>query len=137
VIWDENVSEISMEYYFESGGFIPMPDVESNTGIYAITALAAAGILGGFIYLKKTRGRDSLKNKENIMRTLTDNEKKIVELMIESEGHMKRSKLEKKSGISKSSLAAALKNLEKKNIVELDKTYKTHRIKLTEWFDEL
>ena len=54
-----------------------------------------------------------------------------------NEGRMKRSKLERESGVSKSSLAASLKNLERKKIIEVDRTYASHYVRFTEWFNGL
>ena len=78
-----------------------------------------------------------LKNRQNILKTLPANENKITRILIENNGGIKRSKLERLSGISKSSLAASLKNLERKKIIQLDKTYKSHYVRLTKWFDEM
>jgi len=50
---------------------------------------------------------------------------------------MKRNKLERESKISKSSLANSLNNLEKKNILEIDKTYVVHTVKISDWFNKL
>lgn len=76
-------------------------------------------------------------NKQNIINTLPRNEEMIVNLLVENQGSMKRSLLEKKSRIAKSSLASSLHNLEKKNIVQVDRTFTTHFVKFTKWFEEL
>ncbi|OGI14995.1 hypothetical protein A3K63_03150 [Candidatus Micrarchaeota archaeon RBG_16_49_10] len=134
--WTDNVTEISMDYYFQSRPIIP-PVNRGKWWLIPLGILAVSGIAGGFIFMRKSREDSKLKSKENVLRTLSDNERKIVEMLIGGKGQMKRSKLERESQISKSSLAAALKNLERKKIVELDKTYKTHSVKLTRWFDEM
>jgi uncharacterized membrane protein len=136
VKWEENVSEIAVQYYFENIYNPLVPGKGSMLWVVVPIAVVGAGA-GGFMYFRKGRQRARLRNRENLLRTLSDNERKVVEALIASGGQMRRSKVERKTGISKSSLAGALKNLERKKIVELDKTYKTHSIKLTEWFDEI
>ena len=50
---------------------------------------------------------------------------------------MKRNKLEKLIGLSKSSLAATLHQLERRKIVDIDKSGKVHYVQLSEWFKNL
>ncbi|MFH0860632.1 MAG: hypothetical protein V1921_05480 [Candidatus Altiarchaeota archaeon] len=93
-----------------------------------------------FIYLYMSRRKSGIvlsKGKRNVMKTLTGNEYKIVTLLLESREGLKRSELERKSGIAKSSLASALYNLEQKNILGVDKTEEMHYVELTEWFKSL
>ncbi len=73
----------------------------------------------------------------NIIRTLSHNEKIILKHLLNNEEGIKRNELEKISGLSKSSLANSLNNLEQKEIISIDKTYAVHFIKLTEWFKRL
>ncbi len=72
--------------------------------------------------------------KQNIIRTLPHNERKIINILIENNGEIKRNVLERLSRISKSSLANSLNNLEKKNIIEIDKTFVVHYVRLSQWF---
>lgn len=138
IVWNENVTDISMEYYFTGGGIIPNPPEESRWYLFAGgAALAVIVGAGAFVYVRRSKQESKMKNRENIMVTLSVNERKIVDIMINHGSNVKRSVLEKESQIAKSSLAGALKNLEKKNIIVLDKTYKSHFIKFTEWFDGL
>jgi uncharacterized membrane protein len=139
LMWEGNISQISVDYYFESE--IPDDIIDPDEDPQGISYLIPILVIGlvvastfGVIYFRR---KNSLKNKENILKTLPMNENKIMEVLLENNGEMKRSKLEKTSGISKSSLAASLKNLEKKKIIEVDKTYKSHYVKLTKWFNEL
>ena len=74
---------------------------------------------------------------KNLIKTLSDNEQKIVGLLAENNGEMKRNKLERASALAKSSLASALNQLERKNIVKVDKAYVTHYVRLTDWFKSL
>jgi len=71
------------------------------------------------------------------MKTLSKNEDKAITLLAASNGEMKRNLLERKSGLAKSSLASCLNMLERKNIVEVDKTSVVHFVRFTEWFKEL
>lgn len=73
----------------------------------------------------------------NIIRAANENEAKVLTLLLKHNGHLKRNVLEKESGISKSSLASALKNLEKKNIVGIDRSFHVHYITLSPWFRKL
>lgn len=77
------------------------------------------------------------KGKRNVMKTLSGNEIKIINTLLEHEGKMLRNDLEKISGIPKSSLSVAINNLERKNIIQVDKSEWTHEVELTEWFKSL
>lgn len=70
----------------------------------------------------------------HIIKTLTRNESIIVKALQETNGEMKRNELERKTQLSKSSLAAALNTLERKNIIKIDKTQTVHYVEFTEWF---
>ena len=77
------------------------------------------------------------KEKKNVLKTLTENELKIVNNLLENSGSMKRNKLEHLTQMAKSSLASALANLERRNIVQLNRTFTVHTVELTEWFKNL
>jgi len=98
--------------------------------IFGIIMLLAFAILIGKLVLSKRS------KKPEVIKTLSNNERKLVTIMLES-GAIKRARLEKKSKLAKSSLASTLKNLERKKIIMIDKTYAAHTIKFTRWFDEL
>ena len=74
---------------------------------------------------------------KEMLKTFTENQKKIVELLLKYRGEIKRNQLERESGISKSSLAASLFQLEQKNVIQIDKANVVHYIRLTEWFKNL
>lgn len=57
--------------------------------------------------------------------------------MFNLSGEMKRNRFESESRISKSSLENLLNNLEKKNIIGIDKTYVVHTVKISDWFKRL
>lgn len=71
---------------------------------------------------------------ENIMNTLTENELKIVKILIKHKGELRRNEISRGTGISKSSLSAALNRLEDKKIVKIDRTFTVHTVKITGWF---
>ncbi|MEM2918367.1 MAG: hypothetical protein QXY62_02580 [Candidatus Altiarchaeota archaeon] len=77
------------------------------------------------------------KGKRNVMKTLSGNEIKIITVLLEHNGKMLRNELEKISGIPKSSLSVAINNLERKNILQVDKSEWTHEVELSEWFKAL
>lgn len=72
--------------------------------------------------------------KRAMMETLNGNDMIIVNLLISKGGRSRRNELERRSGISKSSLAMALNRLEKRKLVEIDRTSTTHFIRLSESF---
>lgn len=73
----------------------------------------------------------------NIIRAANQNEALIIRIIARNNCHIKRNILEKESNLSKSSLASSLNNLEKKNIVQIDRTFKVHYIKFSDWFGDL
>lgn len=108
----------------------------SSKGFLATGAAAALAATSATIIIRKKRKKTS-GNKENIMKTLPKNEEVIINLMLENGNSMKRSNIERKSKIAKSSLASSLQNLEKKKIVEVDRTCTAHFVRLTKWFEGL
>ncbi|HIJ99914.1 TPA: hypothetical protein H1016_00035 [archaeon] len=77
------------------------------------------------------------KEKQNVLKTLTENELKIVNNLLTNSGSMKRNKLEREAQIAKSSLASALATLERRNVVQIDRTYTVHTVELSDWFRKL
>jgi len=89
---------------------------------------------------KESKRKDEIvlsKEKRNVMKTLSGNEIKIINVLLENKGKMLRNDLEKISGIPKSSLSVAIGNLERKNVIQVDKSEWTHEVELTEWFKSL
>lgn len=75
--------------------------------------------------------------KKEMMETFNENDLKIVGSLLSSDGKSRRNELERRSGISKSSLAMALNRLEKRKIIEIDRTSTTHFVKLSDYFLKL
>lgn len=138
-IWGEDVA---IDYRFvqirkETTTTIPVAVPEGGSGHLLWIAVLLMLIIVLLIYW---RGRSKLvlsKGKRNVMKIMTGNEYRIVVLLLEYKDGLKRSILERKLRIAKSSLAFALYNLEQKNILTLDKTGDWHHVALTEWFKSL
>src|SRR3989338_3613373 len=59
----------------------------------------------------------------NILRAANHNEGVVLRVILKHNGQVKRNMLEKETKLPKSSLASSLHNLEKKNIIEIDRTF--------------
>jgi uncharacterized membrane protein len=109
-----------------------------ETYYWAISFIMIALIaIAAYYFQQRKKQQQKIKSTDgmlNIIRTLTENERKVVEILLEHGGELRRNDLGKISKISKSSLSVALHNLENKNIVEIDRTFTVHNITLTEWF---
>lgn len=126
----ENTDNITIEYSFDE----TIPEEEAKSGsIYLLVIGIIAGSVIGYIILKKPK----ISKKNDFLKTLSQNEKVVVKILMENNGSMKRNELEKKSSLAKSSLANTLNILEKKKILTIDKTYTTHFVKLEGWFNDL
>jgi len=77
---------------------------------------------------------DLTKREKDIFKTLRDNEKKIVEFLLEQKEPVYFSKIHYKTGLSKGSLFRNLRTLERKNIVETMKEGKVRKVRLSDWF---
>jgi uncharacterized membrane protein len=75
--------------------------------------------------------------KKQMMETFNENDKIIVDFLLEHGGKSKRNALERSVGISKSSLAVALNRLERRKIIEIDRSATTHYVKLNDYFLKL
>lgn len=73
------------------------------------------------------RGRD-------IMETLKEKEKEIVELIVREKGKTTQSKIYNETGIPKASLFRYIQSLERRKVIEIRKIGKVKKIKLTDWF---
>lgn len=104
---------------------------------FIIILVFLTALLSFLLYYKNSKKRKISGRQTQLLQTLTDNESNIVNLLIGEKDSLKRSFIEKKLEIAKSSLAATLNNLERKKIIELDRTYNSHRIKLADWFIKL
>ncbi len=74
------------------------------------------------------------KRARDILGTLSERQKKIVEFIIEHKGSITQSKIFHGTGIPKASLSRNLKSLEIKKIIKIEKLGKLRKIKLSDWF---
>ena len=72
--------------------------------------------------------------KKEMMETFNGNDLAIVNYLLGCGGKSRRNELGRKTGISKSSLAMALNRLEKRKIIEMDRSSTTHFVKLSDYF---
>jgi len=71
---------------------------------------------------------------EDIIKTLKEKEKKVVEFLIENKNKSTQSKIKYEVGIPKTTLIRILQGLELKNIVKIEKIGKLKKVELTNWF---
>jgi uncharacterized membrane protein len=149
VAWaaSSGLREVRVGYELAKGpdGGGEKPDAKSVfdwTGIVMILGalLLLAIIVGALFYWRSKNAKKSLlvtEGMRNVMKALNENDVRILETVMKSCGEMKRSELERKSEIAKSSLALSLDRLEEKGFVKIDKETTTHRVSLSEWFRSL
>ncbi|MEW6328580.1 MAG: hypothetical protein AB1468_00535 [Candidatus Micrarchaeota archaeon] len=143
---------VSLEYEFAQTTEPPIqtqqPAFDWNTIgmlVLAVAAVIALVALAVWVYPRlKTEQKKSAgagfcitEGMRNVLKALNENDVKVVEELANAGGEMRRSELERKSGIAKSSLALSLDRLEEKGILKIDKQTTTHRVSLTEWFRSL
>ena len=137
LIWNNPAGLVEVDYKFQ--GDTPLSPVATskpsrlNWLLIIVPAALVLCAVAAVLVLRKTKPS----KKDNIIRTLSKNEAVIVRILLQNKGGIKRNQLERSSKLAKSSLANTLNTLERKNIVEIDKTNVTHFIKFTRWFDEL
>jgi len=121
----------------KDGWSIEMLATAAGLGLLAIIALAALAYVAYPMLRGKSKCVCITDGMRNVMKALNENDVKIVEEVANFGGEMRRSELERKTGIAKSSLALSLDRMEEKGIVTVDKETTTHRVSLTEWFRSL
>lgn len=104
-----------------------------------LTALCMILLAGLYFFVRRPKQVKEAKasHKDNVMKTLSANEKKVIEILLQNNHSAKRSLIEKQSRIAKSSLASTLYQLENKNLVEVDRENTAHFVRLTGWFSGL
>ncbi len=121
---------------------VPVP--ERSTWPWILLALA---LIAGYYWRRRQKPAKAAAEKAhlpnvtegqmNVIRAANPNEAVVLKLVLKHNGHVKRNLLERESGLSKSSLASSLKNLEKKNIAIVDRTFFVHYVALSQWFKDL
>jgi uncharacterized membrane protein len=86
---------------------------------------------------EKSPSLEVTSGKKEMMETFNENDLRIVNHLLQTQGKSRRNELERKTGISKSSLAMAINRLEKRKIIEIDRTATTHFVKLSDYFLKL
>lgn len=148
--WEGNIDKIQVDYSYSNNDILlplnevntPNDDNYDSGSIYSIIftvfgTILSLVIVGTLVTVLRKKISKASESKNNVIKTLSNNEATIVKIALDNEGNIKRNELERKSKIAKSSLASSLNNLEKKNILEIDKTYTSHFVRLTKWFTEL
>ncbi|MFH1685699.1 MAG: hypothetical protein ABH983_05345 [Candidatus Micrarchaeota archaeon] len=136
--------QISLEYELKN---LPEPE-QSDSGLIlpSVIILAMSIVIAAYLLRTKSHERQVSEKKPSLgltsgkkemMETFNENDKIIVDYLLSCEGKSKRNDLEKKTAISKSSLAKAINRLEKRKIIEIDRTSTTHFVKLSEYFLKL
>jgi len=142
---------IRLEYRLED---VPPASEESIPAPYLIAAFVLLIVAIGYVLypragirtqtppvsLKPVEKQPTLSmtpGKKEMMETFNDNDTRIVNFLLANKGKSRRNELERKTGISKSSLSMALNRLEKRKIVEMDRTSTTHFVKLSDYFLKL
>lgn len=118
---------------------------DDSAALYVLAAaIVAAAAVIAFSLRRPKSAKQELKStlgmtpgKKEMMETFNENDLKIVNFLLENKGKSRRNLLERKTGVSKSSLATALKRLEKRKIIEMDRTSTTHFVKLSDYFLKL
>lgn len=134
VIDGNTVSFIGTDNVFIEYQFVDRFSIGTDFLLIGIAGIFGGLILFGGYFVFRNPRKDA---KDNVIKTLPKIERRILDELIASKGNIKRNYLEKKTKISKSSLANALNNLEKKGIVEIDKSFTVHTVKFSEWFRKL
>jgi uncharacterized membrane protein len=152
VIWNVKPGEtplVEAQYTFTGTSETTQPSTPPETGYEGQSSIAYAVLVIiipvlatlAILYLIRSRrgaGRLVLSpGKQNVLKTLTGNETKVVNLLLQNRGGMRRNELERASGIPKSSLASSLYNLEQRNVIRVDKSSAVHFVELTEWYKSL
>jgi len=107
-------------------------DIRLMAALFFALVLAAFSLAAGALYI--IRRRMTKANQARLLKTLGENERLVVETLLKNGGGMRRNELERVSGMAKSSLAAVVNNLERKNIIIVDRRYTTHYVEVAETF---
>ncbi|MCX6777811.1 MAG: hypothetical protein NT157_02905 [Candidatus Micrarchaeota archaeon] len=110
--------------------------------LFAVLVILLLAVISAFYLWRKSAAKSKPKlevteGMRNVMKALNESDVKLIEAIIDAGGEIKRSTLERKTEMAKSSLALALGRLESKNIIKMDKERASHHVMLTEWFRSL
>jgi len=145
-------SVVSEEVVIEKGNLATIElKIEQKTELKVwlwilLIVVATAVIKLLFIFLKPKKdleeiikvktGKVSLgKRAKDIIATLRDREKKVIEMLVKN-GTMTQAKLHYETGLAKSSLFRVVQSLERKNAITTQKIGKVKKVTLSDWFLE-
>jgi len=134
----ESLSErIEIEYTFEMHKPTSKPK-STNLFIYVLSLpVIVIGFLIFFKFKPKFKLKKSFsKRQEDLIKTLTEDERRIVVELFKSEKGLTQKKLRLITGIPKATLSRTLRKLEAKNFIEIRNLGGTNLISLTKWFLE-
>ncbi|MCX6695552.1 MAG: hypothetical protein NTU61_04590 [Candidatus Altiarchaeota archaeon] len=124
---------MNVTYTYPTGEPIIVNDPEDAGNrtllVYAFAAAALTLALAAAVAYAYLRRRRVLERRK-LMQTLSGNEYMVVDMLFEKGGGIKRNDLERASGMAKSSLAAVINNLERKKIIEVNRTNNVHYVEL-------
>lgn len=83
---------------------------------------------------KETKEKELSSRTEDIIKTLKDNEKYVVNFLLDNDYKSTQATIRHNTGIPRTSLSRILKSLETKKIVEVEKVGKLIKVRLTPWF---
>jgi uncharacterized membrane protein len=116
----------------------PAPTASDDSILNIIIIILVVVVIGLFFLMyKKGVHKGPSSGAKNVINTLTDNERAVVDTLLKKGGGMRRNELERASGLSKSSLSVALMNLESRKVVEIDRSRNVHYVSLTQWFSSI
>ncbi|MCJ7450485.1 MAG: HTH domain-containing protein [Candidatus Nanohaloarchaeota archaeon QJJ-9] len=109
---------------------------------WIVALMSATGVvvgIGVYIYMKNTLIPETASNKEiqETVRFLPEDQRKIIETLISSEGKISQSRLPEKTDLSKVKISRKLKELERKGIVKKEKSGMTNTVYLQEKFQKI
>lgn len=142
------VKDFGFECDYETGPSIPGGD---GTHPYAVASIAVMAVVMIFlsIYIlrkgkeekilgevKEEKGKEEekvSKIKPSVLNVLEENERKVVEVLQDSDDEITQAYIYKTTGIPKATLSDLMKRLEKRNVIERRRDGRINWIKLKEW----
>ncbi|MBI4020037.1 MAG: hypothetical protein HY367_01785 [Candidatus Aenigmarchaeota archaeon] len=120
----------------------PRPENTPDIGPVLLGAAAAAMAAVVVLYLRRPKEGGSGKAtgmseaQGDILKTLSENERKVVETLLGDGGQLTQKKVFMKTGIPKSTLSRTIKSLQMKDLIEIYDVGLTNSLKLKKWFME-
>jgi len=126
VMWQLNDIEageyLTSQVMYE--GIVPTPLVQIRLRYILIFGVAAGGVIG-FIYIRHFRKPQKL-----ILSVLDDYERKVMNLIIASEGVVDQKKIVKDTNLSKAKVSRVVKSLVERGLIEIERIGRRNKLKL-------